>query len=70
MMMGIMKFYKKLDNNLSDPMFRQTYRLSKEFKPKISIEIFKSESKMEFYVPYVDVDKFFVYKKEDKPKSQ
>ena len=71
MMMGIIKFYKKLNNNLSDPSFRQTYKLSKEFKPKVCIEIFKSEAKLEFHVPYVDADKFLVYKKEDdKPKSQ
>ena len=38
--------------------------------PKVTIELYTSESKMEFHIPIVNEDKFFVYKKEDKPKSE
>ena len=38
--------------------------------PKVIIELCVSESKMEFHIPIANEDKFFVYKKEDKPKIE
>ena len=69
MMVGILKFYKILNQGLKDPVFKKMYRLNE--KTKVCIEIFETESKMKFFIPTVDEDKFLVYRKDDdKHKSQ
>jgi hypothetical protein len=68
MMMGILKFYSIIKKGLEDASFRKMYRISE--KSKISIELYSTESKMEFFIPTVDEDKFNVYRKEVKPKSE
>ena len=68
MMIGIKKFYDVLKRNLEDALFKKTYRIQKN--PKIVVELYSSESKLEFWVPTVDEDKFFVYRKEAKPKNE
>ena len=68
LMIGIKKFNDVLKKNLADAMFKATYRIQKI--PKIVVELYSSESKLEFYVPIVYEDKFFFYKKEEKPKSE
>lgn len=69
MMMGILKFYKNIKLGLEDAHFKKMYKISE--KSKICIELYITESKMEFYIPYVNEDKFMLYRKEeDKPKSQ
>lgn len=69
MMVGILKFYKILNQGLKDPVFKKMYRLNE--KTKVCIELFETESKMKFFIPTVDEDKFLVYRKDDdKPKSQ
>ena len=57
-----------MKKNLQDVTFRKNNEINEE--PKIEIELYISESKMEFYIPLVNNDKFFVYKKEDKQKIQ
>jgi hypothetical protein len=68
MMLGITKFYSIMKKNLEDAVFRKMYKIKEN--PKVTIELYTSESKMEFHIPIVNEDKFFVYKKEDKPKSE
>ena len=68
MIIGIIKFTKKMKKNLQDVTFRKKNEINEE--PKIEIELYISESKMEFYIPLANSDKFFVYKKEDKQKIQ
>ena len=70
MMMGIMKFYKVMKGFLEDPQTRRMYKIKEDSNPKVTIELYASESKMEFFVPLVNEDKFLVYKKEEKPKSE
>ena len=67
MVMGIMKFYALMKKNLEDAMFRKMYKIKEN--PKVCIELYESESKMEFYIPIANEDKFLVYKKEDRPKQ-
>jgi hypothetical protein len=67
-MLGITKFYSIMKKNLEDAIFRKMYKIKEN--PKVTIELYTSESKMEFHIPIVNEDKFFVYKKEDKPKSE
>ena len=68
MMLGITKFYSILKKNLEDALFRKMYKIKEN--PKLTIELYVTESKMEFHVPIANEDKFFVYKKEDKPKNE
>ena len=69
MMMGILKFYKNIKLGLEDASFRKMYKISE--KSKICVELYVNETKIEFYIPYVNEDKFMLYRKEDdKPKSQ
>ena len=63
MVMGIMKFYAMMKKNLEDAMFRKMYKIKEN--PKVCIELYESESKLEFYIPIANEDKFLVYKKED-----
>ena len=63
MVMGIMKFYALIKKNLEDAMFRKMYKIKEN--PKVCIELYESESKMEFYIPIANEDKFLVYKKDD-----
>ena len=63
MVMGIMKFYALMKKNLEDAMFRKMYKIKEN--PKVCIELYESESKLEFYIPIANEDKFLVYKKED-----
>ena len=63
MVMGIMKFYALMKKNLEDAMFRKMYKIKEN--PKVCIELYESESKMEFYIPIANEDKFLVYKKDD-----
>ena len=63
MVMGIMKFYALMKKNLEDAMFRKMYKIKEN--PKVCIELYESESKMEFYVPIANEEKFLVYKKDD-----
>ena len=67
MVMGIMKFYALMKKNLEDAMFRKMYKIKEN--PKVCIELYESESKLEFYIPIANEDKFLVYKKEDRPKQ-
>ena len=67
MVMGIMKFYALMKKNLEDAMFRKMYKIKEN--PKVCIELYESESKMEFYIPIANEDKFLVYKKEDRQKQ-
>ena len=53
---------------MEDASFRKMYRITE--KSKISIELYSTESKVEFFIPTVDEEKFNVYKKEVKPKSE
>ena len=68
MMVGISKFGKILKQSLEDVLFKKTFKIKEN--PKIIIELYVSESKMEFWVPTVNENKFFIYKKEEKPKSE
>lgn len=69
MMMGILKFYKNVKHEMEDASFRKMYKISE--KSKLCIELYTTESKMEFFIPTVNGDKFMLYRKEDdKPKSQ
>ena len=69
MMTGILKFYKNIKLSMEDASFRKMYKISE--KSTISIELYVTESKMEFFIPYINEDKFMLYRKEDdKPKSQ
>ena len=69
MMMGILKFYKIIKLGLEDASFRKMYKISE--KSKICIELYLTESKMEFYIPLANEEKYMLYRKEDdKPKSQ
>ena len=69
MMMGILKFYKNIKLGLEDASFRKMYKISE--KSNICVELYVNETKIEFYIPYVNEDKFMLYRKEDdKPKSQ
>ena len=68
MMVGISKFGKILKQSLEDVLFKKTFKIKEN--PKIIIELYVSESKMEFWVPTVNENKFFIYKKEVKPKSE
>ena len=63
MVMGIMKFYALMKKNLEDAMFRKMYKIKEN--PKVCIELYESESKLEFYIPIANEEKFLVYKKED-----
>ena len=63
MVMGIMKFYALMKKNLEDAMFRKMYKIKEN--PKVCIELYESESKMEFYIPIANEEKFLVYKKDD-----
>ena len=63
MVMGIMKFYALMKKNLEDAMFRKMYKIKEN--PKVCIELYESESKLEFYIPIANEDKFLVYKKDD-----
>ena len=63
MVMGIMKFYTLMKKNLEDAMFRKMYKIKEN--PKVCIELYESESKLEFYIPIANEDKFLVYKKDD-----
>ena len=67
MVMGIMKFYALIKKNLEDAMFRKMYKIKEN--PKVCIELYESESKLEFYIPIANEEKFLVYKKEDRPKQ-
>ena len=67
MVMGIMKFYALMKKNLEDAMFRKMYKIKEN--PKVCIELYESESKLEFYIPIANEDKFLVYKKEDRQKQ-
>ena len=67
MVMGIMKFYALMKKNLEDAMFRKMYKIKEN--PKVCIELYESESKLEFYIPIANEEKFLVYKKEDRPKQ-
>ena len=67
MVMGIMKFYVLMKKNLEDAMFRKMYKIKEN--PKVCIELYESESKLEFYIPIANEDKFLVYKKEDRQKQ-
>ena len=67
MVMGIMKFYTLMKKNLEDAMFRKMYKIKEN--PKVCIELYESESKMEFYIPIANEEKFLVYKKEDRQKQ-
>ena len=66
MVMGIMKFYALMKKNLEDAMFRKMYKIKEN--PKVCIELYESESKLEFYIPIANEDKFLVYKKDDSQK--
>ena len=68
MIIGISKFYSIMNKNLEDAVFRKMYKIKEN--PKVTVELYQSESKIEFFIPIVNEDKFFVYKKEDKPKSE
>ena len=68
MIIGIMKFYASMKKNLEDALFRKMHKIKEN--PKLCIELYESESKMEFYIPITNADKFFFYKKEDKPKYE
>ena len=70
MMIGIMKFYKVLNDSLKDPQVRKLYKIKENVDPKVTIELYSTESKMEFFVPIVNEDKFLVYKKEEKAKDE
>ncbi len=63
MVMGIMKFYALMTKNLEDAMFRKMYKIKEN--PKVCIELYESESKLEFYIPIANEEKFLVYKKDD-----
>ena len=63
LVMGIMKFYALMKKNLEDAMFRKMYKIKEN--PKVCIELYESESKLEFYIPIANEDKFLVYKKDD-----
>jgi len=68
MVIGIFKFYKSLIQNLSDNYFKKMYKVSGD--PKTTIEIYSNDSKVEFYLPLFNHEKFFVYKYDEKPKNE
>ena len=68
MIIVISKFYSIMNKNLEDALFRKMYKIKEN--PKVTIELYQSESRIEFFIPIVNEDKFLVYKKEDKPKNE
>lgn len=62
MMQGIKKFYGMIGPNLKDPTFQRQFRF-KEADIKVSIEVYEKD-KICFYMPYMSVDKFLVFKKD------
>ena len=63
MKIGINKFYNELKKNLSDSVFKRTYKIN-ENNSKIIIELYENNSMISFYLPLFNVDKFHVYKKD------
>ena len=68
MITGYVKFRKIINDSLKDAVFRKMYRVNES--SSIVVELFASESRLEFYIPTVNEDKFLVYRKEDKPKNE
>ena len=60
--LGIKKFFSKLKKSINDASFLKSYRLNSNMKFDIIIEVYESDSKVSFYVPYFNVDKFRLYK--------
>ena len=63
MMMGISKFKYGLEQKLQDPDFKKTFKL-KDTDCKIIIELYETNSSIQFYAPFSKVDKFKLYKKD------
>ena len=67
LMLGIKKFYTILNNSLNDNDFRRTFKIQdKNFKIKVGVEVYESGSKMEFFIPLMNTEKFLLYKKDTK----
>ena len=64
--MGIKKFYAKLKESIKDTSFLRNYRLNSNMKFDIIIQLYESDSKVSFYVPYFNVDKFRLFKGDKK----
>ena len=67
LMVGIAKFYNTVNKNFLNDNFKRMYKINEN--PKICVELYVTESKMEFYMPIENSEKFFVYRKEEKAKS-
>ena len=63
---GIKKFFSKIKKSLRDANFRRSYRLNDNMKCDVIIELYESDSKVSFYVPYLNSDKFKLYKRHNK----
>ena len=48
-----------MNKNLEDAVFRKMYKIKEN--PKVTVELYQSESRIEFFIPIVNEDKFFVY---------
>ena len=53
---------------LFDDYFKKMYKVNENHKT--TIEIYSNDSKIEFYIPLSNLDKFFVYRMEDKSKNE
>lgn len=66
LMKGIDKFYSGLKTKLNDDSFLKTYRVKKGTKCETIVEVYEFDSKIAFYAPLLNVDKFNLYKKDNK----
>ena len=62
LLLGIKSFYKLFKEKISDPQFKRSFKVS-EKDGKIIIELYQ-KSKVIFYAPLFNVDKFRLYKKD------
>ena len=63
MMLGIYKFYNLLKQNLKDNFFKKQFRVD-EKKIKVSIETYEANNIINFYVPFINGEKFMIFKKD------
>ena len=63
MFYGIYKFNKELKENLNNPEFKKNFKLNDKGFNYV-IEVYENDSNIKFYVPLIDEEKFFFYKKD------
>ena len=63
---GIRKFFIGLESKLNDESFLRTYRIKKGTKCETVVEVYEYESKIAFYAPLLNVEKFNFYKLDNK----